>query len=214
MLSICQPIDAVLGGGLPSGAIINFYGAPNTGKSNIAFLACKNSPGKTAFIDTENGFSPERLKQIGCDLDNIVVFRPKTFDEQHKAVADVCSMEGLSLIVLDSAVALYRLKCSESEPRGEAKRLAEQLFMLSSCAREKDIPVLVTNHVYRDYKTGEVRQLASDSISYISKVWVYLEKSGKARKAVLNRHFCMKEGASEGFEITADGIRGTKFRIF
>ena len=111
-----EPMQSLLNG-LESRAITNFYGTPGTGKTNLCILAavdCARRGGKVVYIDTEGGFSLERLKQIAPKdyekiLDCIELVEPKNLQEQTRAVRQLAEV-GPDLIILDSSVALYRLE--------------------------------------------------------------------------------------------------------
>ena len=83
-------LDNLLEGGFESGIISTIYGASGTGQSNIAMLISLNvaSQGKKiVFIDTEGGFSTERVSQLHPKdykkiLKNIILLNPTTFEEQ------------------------------------------------------------------------------------------------------------------------------------
>lgn len=116
-------IDKILGGGVEKKGITQFYGPPGSGKTNIAIkLAVETArKGKKAFfIDTEGGISVERIRQVSGEFfdtvaENIIVFEPSSFTEQGEILSRISSLlkthgESTELVVLDSAVALYRLK--------------------------------------------------------------------------------------------------------
>src|SRR3989338_9162479 len=92
-----EPLKGFLG--LEQAAVTNFFGAPGTGKTNISIIAavrCIGNGGKVVYIDTEGGFSLERLSQIvegsglskdvNTILKSIILIEPKSFEEQGKAI--------------------------------------------------------------------------------------------------------------------------------
>ena len=212
-----------LTGGIEKGALTNFYGPPGTGKTNICILAaleCIRKGGRVVYIDTEGGLSPERILQISGDdetLEKIIVIEPKTFEEQAVAVKNIESQE-FDMLILDSAVALYRLKCADQdrETLETNKDLSVQLSVLSNIARRKKIPVIITAHTFRNWDTGENQIIGGDAIRYWSKAIIFIEQTGKMseRKATIIKHRSMPEGKSVKFEIVADGIKPSGFKIF
>ena len=210
---------------LEPAAVTNFFGSPGTGKTNICLLlaiGCVNSGGKVAYIDTEGGFSTQRLTQLVENsnniLDSIILIEPKTFAEQGKAIR---GLEGtdIDFIVLDSAVALYRLEhpeTSKQELSEHNRELSRQLSILSNISRGKKIPVIVTAHTYKNWDTGDYELVGGDSIKYWSKSIVFLERTGKTgeRKATIIKHRSQPEGKSVKFEIVEEGIKPSGFRIF
>jgi DNA repair protein RadB len=221
-ISLPEPLCSLIGG-IEKGAVTNFYGQPGVGKTNICILAaleCIKKGGKVVFIDTEGGLSPERVIQISGDedsLDKIIVIEPKTFEEQSVAVKNL-ENQSFDLLVLDSAVALYRLRCAEPEREAlEAnKELSVQLSVLSNIARRKNIPVIITAHTFKNWDTGENQIIGGDAIKYWSKSIVFVEHTGRMseRKATIVKHRSIPEGKFVKFELVGDGIKPAGFRIF
>lgn len=216
-------IDDLLDGGIEKGIITQFYGPPGSGKTNICLNVLVNAVknGKKAiFIDTEGGISIERLKQIaGNNFDNIssnvIVFQPSSFQEQE---ADIKTIESwlasnsneVELIILDSAVSLYRVTDMNSSRLN--KELGAQIALLSKLANKYDIAVIITNQIYsafNDDNPSQVSPVGGTILKYWSKVIVELEKlefPGE-RKATLHRHRTKVEGLSINFKITNYGLK-------
>lgn len=79
----CLPLDAILGGGLPTGRITEIYGDQSSGKSLIAaqVAAVAQQEGHIVlYIDTESAVSIDIVKQVGVDIDNIIYALPETID--------------------------------------------------------------------------------------------------------------------------------------
>lgn len=214
-------------GGIEKGALTNFYGAPGVGKTNICILAaleCIRKGGKVIYIDTEGGFSPERIRQVTTNyknvFENLILIEPKTFEEQAVVIKNLENKD-FDMVILDSSVALYRLKCAECEdPTRDAlatnKELVVQLSVLSSIARKKKVPVIITSHTFKNRDTGEDQIIGGDSINYWSKSIIFIEKTSRMseRKATIVKHRSVPEGRSVKFEIINEGIKPAGFRIF
>jgi len=223
-LQLPEPLHALLGG-IEFSALSNFYGAPGTGKTNICLLIsieCIKNGGKVVYIDTEGGFSPDRLSQLTGNVDDamkkINLIEPKNFKEQGDIIRGLDKKEA-DLIVLDSAAALYRLEYADPEKEIlEANReLSRQMSILSSLAREKGIPVVVTSHTYKNWDTDRHEIVGGDSVKYWSKVLVFLERTGKMseRNATVIKHRSLPEGKTVRFVITQDGIKpASGFKLF
>ena len=85
-------IDKLLDGGYEKDILATIYGPAGSGKTLLCMLSLlktAESGKKIIYIDTEGGFSIERLKQLSPDykklLDQIVFLRPTTFQGQKKA---------------------------------------------------------------------------------------------------------------------------------
>ena len=225
-ISFPEPLNS-LTGGLENKAVTNIFGAPGTGKTNICIMAtldCVSRGGKVVYIDTEGGFSPERLKQLTSDCDNVYrrleIIEPKTFEEQGMVIRKLGSM-GTNMIIVDSMVALYRLEYSEekkdiSERMGPVRELSKQLSILSNLARERNIPVFLTSHMFRNWDTKLPEVVGGDLMKYWSKTIVYIEKTNRMseRRATIMKHRFAPEGGNVKFNIVSDGIRPSGFRIF
>ncbi len=218
-----KALDEMLGGGIEYGSLTNLYGPPGSGKTNLAIIAsisCVKEGKRVVYIDTEGGFSPERLAQISKDFENvwknILLIEPKTFEEQDKVIRGLEKfLNNVGLVVLDSLVNLYRLELDEKNFHQVNKKLANQLAILSKISREKDIPVLITNQVYSD--GNGIQPVSRDITKYWSKCLIELVKLEKGRRvAILKKHRSLPEGREAHFQITQDGIISVerKFKIF
>ncbi len=213
-------IDSIIGGGIEKGSITQFYGPPGSGKTNISLkmlVQCAKSGKKAVFIDTEGGLSIERMKQITGDqfdeiAGNIIVLEPTTFEEQYEAIKKIeyslkSGEENIDLIILDSAVALYRLK---DGGQTEINRdLSKQMGLLSMIARKYDIAVVVTNHIYSLFdEDGAIEPIGGTILKYWSKIIIELVKDENGERfAILKRHRSKPEGLKVKFEIVNDGLR-------
>ena len=142
-ISSNSAIDDLLGGGFEKGVITQIFGPPSSGKSNIALSLAVNvakNNRKVIYIDTEGGISIDRIKQISGPYfsnvaNNIMVFEPTTFLQQTENLRSIDVWlkkhhEEVDLIVLDSAVALYRVDDMKSYKL--SKELRKQIQLLSN----------------------------------------------------------------------------------
>lgn len=221
-ISSNSSLDDLLGGGFEKGIITQVFGSPSSGKSNIALALSVNvakNNRKVIYIDTEGGISIDRIKQIAGPYfpnvaNNIIVFEPTDFLEQTETLRSIDVWlrkhhEEVDLIVLDSAVALYRVDDMKSYKL--SKELRKQIQLLSNIARKYDIAVVITNQIYNafdDEGNNEVKAVGGDILEYISKVIIKLERGDEIneRIATLKRHRSLPEGRQVTFSITSDGI--------
>ena len=216
------PIDNIMGGGVEKGCLTQFYGPPGSGKTNIALnllVQCVKQGREAIFIDTEGGLSLERFKQIsGSGFDrlasNIMILEPKTFQEQDQALKKVENVmesrrDKIELVILDSAVALYRLK--EGDLSQINKELGKQMGRLSRIARKHYIAVVITNQIYSvfdDDTDGAVAPVGGTILTYWSKIMVELARGNVngERCASLKRHRSRPEGLKTRFSIVNNGL--------
>ncbi|MBO6122544.1 MAG: DNA repair and recombination protein RadB [Methanobrevibacter sp.] len=215
-------LDDLLDGGFEKGTITQIYGSPSSGKSNVALALAVNvakNNRKVIYIDTEGGISIDRIKQISGlyfsnVANNIIVLEPTNFLEQTENLRSINVWlrkhhEEVDLIILDSAVALYRVDDMKSYKL--SKELRKQIQALSNTARNYDIAVIITNQIYNafdDEGNSEVKAVGGDILEYISKVIIRLERGEETnqRIATLKRHRSLPEGRQVTFTITSDGI--------
>lgn len=103
-------LDVALGiGGLPRGRIVEVYGPESSGKTTIALHAIASAQAKggvAAFIDAEHALDPEYAKNLGVNIDDLLVSQPDT-GEQALEIADMLIRSGsVDVIVIDSVAAL------------------------------------------------------------------------------------------------------------
>ncbi|MEE1134783.1 MAG: DNA repair and recombination protein RadB [Methanobrevibacter sp.] len=215
-------LDVLLDGGFEKGTVTQVFGSPSSGKSNVTLTLAVNvakNNRKVVYIDTEGGISIDRIKQISGPhfsnvANNIIVFEPTDFLEQTETLRSIDVWirkhhEEVDLIVLDSAVALYRVDDMKSYKL--SKELRKQVQLLSNIARKYDIAVVITNQIYNSFDdegNSEVRAVGGDILEYISKVIIKLERGEEInqRVATLKRHRSIPEGKSVTFFITSEGI--------
>ena len=219
-------------GGYESGIISMIAGPPGSGKTNFTILAaCSQAKkgNKVIFIDTEGGFSSERVKQIVGDgykeiLENILLLGPTNFEEQKKLflkLLDKVKKEHVSLIIADGMAMLYRLELGDANKWGNDEKVkevnrevAKQMRVLAEIARKQDIPIIITNQVYASFlseeeiKAGvkkEMNIVGGDLFKYWSKCIIELKKEGNKRKAVLLKHRSLPQ-KEMSFEIKNKGV--------
>ena len=215
-------LDVMLGGGFEKGTITQIFGPPSSGKSNVTLALAVNiakSNKKVIYIDTEGGISIDRIKQIAGEdfsrvANNIIVFEPTSFMEQNDKLRSIDvwlrkNHDDVDLIVLDSAVALYRVDDMKSSRLN--KELGKQMGLLSKIARQYDIAVIVTNQIYSaidDEGNSDIKAVGGTILQYWSKVIIQLERGDEInqRVATLKRHRSMPEGKQAVFSITSRGI--------
>jgi DNA repair protein RadB len=215
-------LDTMLGGGFEKGVITQIFGPPSSGKSNITLTLAVNvakTNRKAIYIDTEGGISIDRIKQIaGPDFsdvaNNIIVFEPTSFLEQNDTLKSIDvwlrrNHDDVDLIVLDSAVALYRVDDMKSTKLN--KELGKQMGILSKIARQYDIAVILTNQIYNafdDEGNNDIKAVGGTILQYWSKVIIQLERGEETnqRVATLRRHRSIAEGKQAIFSIASIGI--------
>ena len=91
---------------------------------------------------------------------------------------------------------------------GINRALGQQISYLNEIARKKNIPVLITNQVYADFKNkNNVKMVGGDILKYGSKCLIELKnfKNGN-RAAIMKKHRSIKQGKNIMYQIVNSGI--------
>lgn len=163
-----KKLDELLGGGIETQALTEFFGKFSSGKSQVGFQLCVNVQlptnkggleGKVAFIDTESTFRPERIKQMaeakGLDpktvLENIYVMKAENSDHQillAEKLENLVKKEPVKLIIVDSLTSHFRADYVGRGSLGERQqKLNKHVHTLQRLADKFNIAVYFTNQV-------------------------------------------------------------------
>lgn len=199
--------DDILGGGVETQAITEFYGEYGSAKTQISHQLAVNVQlpegegglGRGAiYIDTEDTFIPSRIEQMaerhdGLEADEVLenIHVARAFNSDHQMLLadeaqDICQREDIGLIVVDSLTAQFR---SDYVGRGElAKRqqkLNRHMNTLLRLANAHNAAVVVTNQVMAnpDQMFGDpTSAIGGHIVAHNSAVRVYLRKSKKDKR--------------------------------
>ena len=103
-------LDVATGiGGVPRGRIVEIYGPESSGKTTLTLhivAEAQKNGGKAAFIDAEHALDPVYAKNLGVDVENLLVSQPDT-GEQALEICDMLVRSGaLDVGIIDSVAAL------------------------------------------------------------------------------------------------------------
>ena len=103
-------LDKALGvGGYPKGRIIEIFGPESSGKTTFALHAiasAQKNGGYAAFIDAEHALDPVYAKNIGVDVDNLLISQPNSGEQALEIAQALIKSGGIDIIVVDSVAAL------------------------------------------------------------------------------------------------------------
>ena len=214
-------LNKFLHGGYERNVVTVLYGGSGTGKTNFCLLAAVSQAkkgNKVVFIDTEGGFSVERVRQLASEeevkkvLENILLLKPTNFTEQKKAFEELLKYlkNEVSLIVVDGMTILYRLDFADAREKNDEEmhkinsELARQIKTLAEIARKRDIPILITNQVYR-WEDAD-KMVGGDILKYWGKCHIELVNDKGRRVVYLRKHRSLPE-KSMTFQIYDEGVR-------
>ena len=112
-------LDIALGvGGYPRGRVIEIYGPESSGKTTLtlhAIAECQKKGGIAAFIDAEHAFDRYYAKNLGVDIENLIISQPDNGEQALEITDNLIRSGAIDLIVIDSVAALT----PKSEIEGE-----------------------------------------------------------------------------------------------
>ncbi|MZH46206.1 MAG: recombinase RecA [Nitrospinae bacterium] len=103
-------LDHALGvGGVPRGRVIEIYGPEGSGKTSLTLhiiAEAQKDGGVAAFIDAEHALDPEYAKNLGVDLDDLLLSQPDTGEQALEIVEVLVRSGAIDVIIVDSVAAL------------------------------------------------------------------------------------------------------------
>ena len=149
-------LDIALGiGGLPKGRIVEIYGPESSGKTTLALqvvASAQKKDGICAFIDAEHALDPVYAKNLGVDVDKLLVSQPDA-GEQALEIADTLVKSGaVDVLVVDSVAALV----PKAELEGDmgdshmglhARLMSQALRKLTSSISRSNAMVIFINQI-------------------------------------------------------------------
>ena len=152
----CLSLDVALGvGGVPKGRIIEVFGPESSGKTTLALhivAEAQKASGYAAFIDAEHAMDPEYARNLGVNLDELLVSQPDS-GEQSLEIAETLVRSGaLDIIVVDSVAALVPRAELEGEMGDshmglQARLMSQALRKLTGTVSRSNTTVLFVNQI-------------------------------------------------------------------
>ncbi|MZQ75179.1 MAG: recombinase RecA [Peptoclostridium sp.] len=103
-------LDIAIGiGGVPRGRVVEIYGPESSGKTTVSLhiiAEAQKKGGITAFIDAEHALDPVYARNLGVDLDNLVISQPDTGEQALEITEALVRSGAIDVIVVDSVAAL------------------------------------------------------------------------------------------------------------
>ena len=103
-------LDIALGiGGIPRGRIVEIFGPESSGKTTLALhiiAEAQKMGGEVAFIDAEHALDPAYARNLGVDIDNLIVSQPDTGEQSLEIAESLIRSGAIDVIVVDSVAAL------------------------------------------------------------------------------------------------------------
>ncbi len=199
-----EALDKLLGGGFETGAITECFGEFGSGKTQVGHLIAVNAQREepdsvVVYIDTENTFRPERIKQLaeGANLDpakvlkNIRVARAYNSDHQvllAEKVTELIKNQGMKVkaVIIDSLTAHFRAEFIGRGTLAERQqKLNRHMHTLLRLADNYNVAVYVTNQVMADpaqFFGDPTKAVGGNIVAHASTFRIYLRKGKKGSR--------------------------------
>ena len=149
-------IDMALGiGGLPRGRVVEIFGPESSGKTTLALHVVAESQklgGIAAFVDAEHAMDPTYARQLGVDVDQLLISQPDT-GEQALEIVDMLVRSGaVDLVIVDSVAALtpkaeIEGDMGDSHVGLQARLMSQALRKLTGSISRSNAIVLFINQI-------------------------------------------------------------------
>jgi len=140
-------LDIALGvGGVPRGRITEIHGAESSGKTTLAYhivAEAQKAGGIAAFVDAEHSVDPEYARNLGVDINKLLISQPSTGEEALEIMDALVRSSAIDVIVLDSVAALV----PKAEIEGEMgdSHMGLQARLMSQAMRKLNGSISKTN---------------------------------------------------------------------
>ena len=148
-------LDLALGGGIPTGRIIEIFGPESSGKTTLALHAIsqiQKRGGRAAFIDAEHALDIQYAKRIGVNIDNLFVSQPDDGEQALEITETLVRSGGIDIVVVDSVAALtpraeIEGMMGDSHMGLQARLMSQALRKLTSIVSKTNCSVVFINQM-------------------------------------------------------------------
>ncbi len=149
-------LDAALGiGGVPRGRIIEIFGPESSGKTTLALhiiAEAQKAGGLAAFIDAEHALDANYSKNLGVDIDNLLISQPDTGEQALEITETLVRSGAIDVIVIDSVAALVPRAEIEGEMGDaqmglQARLMSQAMRKLSGAISKSNTCVIFINQI-------------------------------------------------------------------
>ena len=149
-------LDEALGvGGYPKGRIIEIFGPESSGKTTLALHAiaeCQKNGGRAAFIDAEHAIDPIYAKNLGVDINELILSQPDNGEQALEIVEMLANSGGVNLIIVDSVAALVPQaeldgEMSDSSVGLQARLMSKAMRKIAGILNKKECAVIFINQL-------------------------------------------------------------------
>jgi recombination protein RecA len=149
-------LDLALGvGGVPRGRITEIYGPESSGKTTLCYHIVANAQragGVAAFIDAEHALDPGYARNVGVNVDELLVSQPDTGEQALEIAETLIRSNGVDVVVIDSVAALVPRAEIEGEMGDsfvglQARLMSQALRKLTGAINRSKTALVFTNQL-------------------------------------------------------------------
>ncbi len=152
----CIALDLALGvGGIPRGRITEIYGPESSGKTTLCshiIAEAQKLGGMAAIVDAEHAFDPAYARNIGVDVDNLLISQPDTGEQALEIVETLVRSGAVDVVVVDSVAALtpraeIEGEMGDSHMGLQARLMSQALRKLAAVVNRTNTSLIFTNQI-------------------------------------------------------------------
>ena len=149
-------LDIALGiGGIPRGRITEIYGPESSGKTTVALhiiAEAQKQGGEVAFIDAEHALDPIYARNLGVDVDRLIVSQPDSGEDALEITEALARSNAFDVIVVDSVAALVPKAelagvMGESHVGLHARLMSQALRKLTGAVNRSNTAAIFINQI-------------------------------------------------------------------
>jgi recombination protein RecA len=149
-------LDLALGvGGVPRGRITEIYGPEASGQTTLCYHVAANAQrmgGIVAFIDAEHALDPGYARNVGVDVDELLVSQPDTGEQALEIAETLIRSSGVDVVIIDSVAALVPRAEIEGEMGDsfvglQARLMSQALRKLTGAINRSNTALIFTNQL-------------------------------------------------------------------
>ena len=149
-------LDLALGiGGVPRGRVIEIYGPESSGKTTLTLqitAECQKLGGVCAFIDAEHALDVKYAKNLGVDVENLLVSQPDYGEQALDIVETLARLGAVDLIIIDSVAALtpkveLEGEMTDQQVGVQARLMSKALRKLTGVLHKMNTTVIFINQI-------------------------------------------------------------------
>ena len=149
-------LDSALGvGGYPRGRIVEIYGPESSGKTTLtlhAIAEAQKAGLSCAFVDAEHAFDPSYARNLGINLDSLIISQPDNGEAALEIVDTLVRSGAIDLVVVDSVAALVPLVeleggMGDNQMGLQARLMSKALRKLTSTVSKSNSTIIFINQI-------------------------------------------------------------------